>query len=450
MPETALFAWIVGKVSHSSFYKNTIWQYGLQALKYVFPLLLVPYLTRVLGAEEYAVYAYVLSFMGVAQVVAEFGFNLSGAKKVVELKGDIEALSRLVGTITVARVILLSVLFVAVMVISQFIPIMAANLVYVGWAFLATAGRAVLPDFLFQGYEKMGPLTTRYFASKGVQVGLTLLLVRGPEDIVLVAVADVISEVVDIAWSYRAQRRMFGVGISFPTLRESFNELRVSAIYCVSNVSSSLFSGFTTVIIGLALTDARDISYWSLTLTTVTAVQALYAPIANSLYPHMLGNQDFGFARKLALVAAPALAVGTAAYCLLAEQIMGILGGQEYVAGARVMLMVAPVLPISFYSILVGWPVLGAMGRVRELTASTVVAGAFNVIVLLLLYLTGRATLESICLVRWLVEAVLLGTRGFSLAMTVRNGNWKDGWNAVSGYQRDARHDDKEEAADGR
>lgn len=406
---------------HGSFYKNTFWQYGLQLLKYLFPLLLIPYLTRVMGAEGYAVYAYVLSFMGVVQTIADFGFNLSGTKKVAEHRGDVEVLSRLVGAITVARIMLLAGLFVVVMLISRFIPIMAENPVYVAWAFLATAGRAVLPDFLFQGYEKMGPLTTRYFASKGVQVVLTLLMVRGPEDLVFVAVADVLSEIVDVFWSYRAQKRIFGVGISRPTLKESVAELRTSAIYCFSNVSTSILSGFTTLIIGLALTDAKEIAYWSLTLTTVSAVQALYGPISNSLYPHMLGSRDFAFARKLALIAAPALALGTVAYCLLSEQIMAVLGGEEYIAGARVMLMIAPVLPISFYSILVGWPVLGAMGRVRELTASTVLTGFVNVIVLLALYLTGHATLELICLVRWLIEALLLGTRGFSLAMAVRD-----------------------------
>lgn len=167
-------------MKHGTFYKNTLWQYVLQILKYLFPLLLIPYLTRVLGTEGYAVYAYVLSFMGVVQTIADFGFTLSGTKKVVDLRGDTAALSRLVGAITVARLMLLCGLFFCVMVVTRFIPIMAENTVYVIWAFFATAGRTVLPDFIFQGNERMGPLTTRYFASKGVQVALTILLVRGP------------------------------------------------------------------------------------------------------------------------------------------------------------------------------------------------------------------------------------------------------------------------------
>lgn len=408
-------------MKHGTFYKNTLWQYVLQILKYLFPLLLIPYLTRVLGTEGYAVYAYVLSFMGVVQTIADFGFTLSGTKKVVDLRGDTAALSRLVGAITVARLMLLCGLFVCVMVVTRFIPIMAENTVYVIWAFFATAGRTVLPDFIFQGNERMGPLTTRYFASKGVQVALTILLVRGPGDLILVAVADVLSEIVDIAWSYRAQKRMFGVGIARPTFKESFEELRVSAIYCVSNVSSSLFSGFTTVIIGLAITNKTDIAFWSLTLTTVNAVQSLYTPIANSLYPHMIKNRDFGFARKLALVALPALILGTVAYCALSKPIMLVLGGPEYVGGAHVMWMISPIFIFSFYGILIGWPVLGAMGHVKELTVSTLFTGIVNVVSLLALYLTGLITLDVICVVRWGCDALLLLARVFMLWRAARS-----------------------------
>lgn len=408
-------------MKHNTFYKNTLWQYGLQILKYLFPLLLIPYLTRILGTEGYAVYAYVLSFMGVVQTIADFGFTLSGTKKVVDLRGDTAALSRLVGAITVARLMLLCGLFFCVMVVTRFIPIMAENTVYVIWAFFATAGRTVLPDFIFQGNERMGPLTTRYFASKGVQVALTILLVRGPGDLILVAVADVLSEIVDIAWSYHAQKRMFGVGIARPTFKESFEELRVSAIYCVSNVSSSLFSGFTTVIIGLAITSKTDIAFWSLTLTTVNAVQSLYTPIANSLYPHMIKNRDFGFARKLALVALPVLVLGIVAYCALSKPIMLVLGGPEYVGGAHVMWMISPIFIFSFYGILIGWPVLGAMGHVKELTVSTLFTGIDNVVSLLALYLAGLITLDVICVARWGCDALLLLVRVFMLWRAARS-----------------------------
>ena len=399
---------------HASFYKNTLWQYGLQALRYLFPLVLVPYLTRTLGKDGYAVYAYVLSFMGIMQTIADFGFTLSGTKKVVAHREDKMVLSKLMCNITAARLLTLAILLVATLTISQFIPIMTENVAYVMLAFTAVGLRALLPDFLFQGFERMGTLTTRYFSSKGVQVLLTLLLVHSSSDLILVAVADIVGSSIGLAWSFVATKHMFDLGIAKPTVRQSLKELKDSTVYCVSNVSSSLFSGFTTIIIGLTLSNTH-IAFWSLALTTIVAVQSLYIPIANSLYPHMLNSRDFGFARKLALFAVPALAIGTAAYYLLSEQIMRVLGGNEYLGAAHVMRMLAPLLPISFYVMLIGWPVLGAMGRVRTLTLTTLVSGVFSVISMLTLYLSGMLTLDIICIVRCGMEVVLLFTRVVAL-----------------------------------
>lgn len=402
-------------MNHSSFFKNAAWQYGLQILKYLFPLVLIPYLTRVLGTAVYAVYAYVYSFMGVMQTIADFGFTLSGTKKVVDKKDDRVALSRLVGNITAARLMLMGVLLVITLVIASFIPIMAENMLYVVLALVAVGLRALLPDFIFQGFEQMGSLTTRYFASKGGQVFLTLLLVHGSGDLLLVAIADIVGAMIGLVWSFVATKRMFNIGLSVPKLHQSLMELKDSAIYCVSNVSSSLFSGFTTIIIGLALTNRTDIAFWSLTLTTVNAVQALYQPIANSLYPHMLTSRDFDFAKKIAVMALPALIVGTLAYCKLSEPIALVLGGSDYLGAAHVMVMISPVFLFSFYGILLGWPVLGAMGFVKQLTLTTIIAGVFNITAMMALYLTGYATLDNICFVRWMVDAVMAAERAYVL-----------------------------------
>lgn len=408
-------------MSHHSFYKNVFWQYGLQILKYLLPLILIPFLTRVLGTESYAVYAYTLMIMGIMQTIADFGFTLSGTKKITDNSGDKNVMSELVGSITIARLMLISLLTIATLLLACFVPIMQGNVPYVMLSFVAVALRSLLPDFVFQGFEQMRPLTTRYFISKGMTVVLTLLLVHSPADLVLVAFADIAGSAVGLVWSFAAMKKMFGVFISFKSARGSLCELRDSAIYCISNVSSSLLSGFTTLIIGFALTNKTDIAFWSLALTTVNAVQALYTPISNSLYPHMLNSKDFSFAKRLALLAFPALLAGTIAYCLLAEPVIFVFAGEEYLGAAQVMRMLSPVLGFSFYAILIGWPVLGAMGYVKELTATTIFVGILNVIALLVIYAAGIADLSTICTVRWGADALLAASRFTVLWSIVRN-----------------------------
>lgn len=392
--------------NHTSFYKNTLWQYGLQLIKYVMPLLTLPYLTRVLEPQGYAIYAYVISFMTFAQTFVEFGFNLSGTKQVVEAR-DSRALGRVTGSITQARLTLCVLAGIACVIIGAFIPIMCENALYSCLAYIAVCGRALAPDFLFQGKEQMAPITVRYFLSKGTSTVLTFVFVHSMADILWVPVLDIAASAIALAWSFSSARKMFGLEIEWVAPRVFLKELARSGYYCLSNMSSTAFSGFTTLLIGIAIKDPAQISYWSLSMTAIGAVQSLYSPIINSLYPHMVAQGDFGFAKQLALISVPFVCGGTVLFFVLSEFLMLVLGGAEYLPGAYVLRLVTPVLVFSFYGMFFGWPVLGAVGRVKELTATTLVSSLASIVVLVAVTAAGIASVAVFAVVRSLTEAFM-------------------------------------------
>lgn len=186
-------------------------------------------------------------------------------------------------------------------------------------------------------------------------------------------------------------------------------------------MAASVFSGFTTLLIGVVITNASAVAYWSLAMTSLAAVQSLYSPITNSLYPHMVNNSDYRFARKLAIIALPIVLVGTGSFALFADTIMLILGGEEYLAGSEVLVWVSPVLFFSFFAVLFGWPISGAYGKVSEVTRSTVVSGVFCIATLLIVSISGYATLQVICAIRCITEALLFGMR-FWYALPILRG----------------------------
>lgn len=405
---------------HASFYKNTAWQYGLQVVKYLFPLITLPYLTRVLEPEGYAFYAYVVSFMTFAQVFVDFGFNLSGTKRIAKAHTVGEE-NRVVGAVTEARLMLCLVAGAVVMAIAAFLPLTCGNLPYVFLAFAAVCGKGLVPDFLFQGHEDMGPITTRFLVSKSISTVLTFVLVHSMDDIMWVPVLDILSNGIALAWSFAAAKRRFGTAIARVPLREALAELRTSGLYCFSNMAASVFSGFTTLLIGAVVTDAAQVAYWSLAMTAVSAVQSLYSPIVNSLYPHMVNTGDYRFARKLSLLALPAVLAGTAAFCLLSGFVMLVLGGERYLGGSWVLVWVSPLLVFSFFGMLFGWPVLGAVGKVAEVTRSTVASALFCIAALLVASFAGVAELHVVCIIRCATEALLFGIR-FYYALPVLRG----------------------------
>ncbi|MBT1175736.1 oligosaccharide flippase family protein [Bifidobacterium sp. LC6] len=405
---------------HMGFFRNAIWQYGLQLVKYLLPLVTLPYLTRVLEPQGYAVYAYVLSYMSFAQVIIDFGFNLSGTKEIATAR-DIRECNRIIGSITQARLLLCVLTGIGCVIIGLFIPIIRENFAYMLLSFVAVCGRALAPDFLFQGKEQMGPITTRYLASKGVSTLLTFVVVHSVADLLWIPVLDIAASIIALVWSFNAGRRLFHTGIEWVDAKTCFKELAISGYYCFSNVASTSFNGLATLIIGAVLVDKAQISYWSLAMTVVAAVQALYMPVVNSLYPHMVNTRDWHFAKKLAIISMPAVVLLSIFICIFSGPIIQILGGDAYNEGTIVIVFVAPVLLFSYYSLLLGWPILGALGRVKELTMTTVISGVINIA---LLGILAGARVESVlafAVIRSLAELTLCGLR-FIECMKARNG----------------------------
>ncbi len=399
------------RVGHASFYGNMAWQYGLQVAKYAFPLITLPYLTRVLEPEGYAVYAYVVAFMNFVQIIIEFGFNLSGTKQVVDCKGDPVRIGEVVGAVTQARLVLSLSMLAMVLIASGAISTMREHIFFVVLYYVAIVLKGLLPDFVFRGMERMGPLTTRYFVSRGAATVLTFMLVRSESDLVVIALLEIVSNLLALAWSVWSMKKVFGIGFSRVPMRDCLRNLKASAVFCFSNTSAIAFNGLPTLFIGLCVADQVQVAYWSLSMTAISAVQSLYSPIINSLYPHMLVKNDWGFVKKLAIIALPCVLAGTVAFACLSQMIMLVLGGEAYLEGAPVLLLASPVLFFSFFDMVFGWPVLGVLGKVEELTSTTVISAALFAGALVFMVVAGRFQVLCVAMIRTLAEAVLCALR---------------------------------------
>lgn len=412
-------------MNHRKFYLNIVWQYVLQAVKYLFPLLTLPYLTRVLEPEGYAIYAYIISFMSFVQTFIDFGFNLSGTKDVAKAS-DQNELSEILGSVTQARLFLSVLAGIACLLLGAGIPLIRDNALYAILAYVAVCGRALAPDFLFQGKERMSPITLRYFLSKGLSTVLTFVVVRKPGDLIWVPVLDIIASTIALLWSLASAKRLFGSKLQLVPYARVVKDLRTSAYYCLSNMSSIVFSGFTTLLIGVVIVNQEQISYWSLAFTAISAVQSLYNPIINSLYPHMVSQGDYRFAKQLALISIPFVAGGTLLFVALSDWIVMLLGGELYLPGAYVLRLLSPVLLFSFYGMLFGWPVLGSLGKVKELTTTTVLSALTNIVLLLLLSIAGYASIGSFAIVRSFTELLMCVLRTTACRRALRLTSKKD------------------------
>lgn len=390
---------------------NIAAQYVLQAAKYLIPLITLPYLARVLGDDGYGTRSYVLSVMTIAATVLDFGFMTSATKSISKVRENNDAASSIVGAVLEAKVILVLAVGTALVPISAAIPLLSENRVYVAIAYTACAINSLVPDYVFMGYERMSTITVRYVACKTIGLVLTFVFVRSSSDLLLVPTIDVVSSVMAVVWTYVGMARQFGVGIRLPSLGQGITEFKRSSEVFVANFSTTLFNSYTTLVIGIVFS-ATEVAYWSLASTVVSSVQSLYSPIFNSLYVYMISQFDLEHYKRIATKGVLTAIAITVAVAVFSCPIMWLLGGENYLDGAEVIAITSPVIALSFCTIGLGWPLLGAFGFENEVMKSSLIAGIFTLVAVSGTALLGVQAIEAYAIVRCTSEAVLAVVRG--------------------------------------
>jgi PST family polysaccharide transporter len=82
--------------------------YLLQIANYIIPLVLLPYLTRVLEPERFGLVSFAQGLMFLFALLVNYGFSLSGTRAVALARADPERFSRVAADIWGAKLALLA------------------------------------------------------------------------------------------------------------------------------------------------------------------------------------------------------------------------------------------------------------------------------------------------------------------------------------------------------
>ena len=389
---------------------NTFMLYIMSFVKLVLPLVTMPYLTRVLSEESYGLMSYVRSYMTYIQLFVDFGFILSSVKDIVKAGDDKKKIGTIAGNTFVAKSILCVVAAVVMFVICLAVETLRINWFYVLLSFLSVATTILLADFLFRGIEKMQYITITFLITRSISTVLTFVLVKGDSTMAWIPVLEIIAHIISTFISLVILKKL-DIRIQIGSLKDCLKMIKDSFSYFLSNIATTAFSALNTLIIGVYITDMVLVAHWSLCLSIITAIQGLYAPICNGVYPHMIKAKSLKFIHRVLMVIMPVVLVGCIFSFVIAEQALLLVGGEKYVVATPLLRCMIPILFFSFPAQLYGWPTLGAIGKVKETTMSTVIASVAQILGLVILIATGLLNLISMAIVRFSTEALMMVVR---------------------------------------
>lgn len=395
------------KISKSA--SNISLLYIMNIAQMILPLVTLPYLARIFSISNYGAISYVKSIMVYANLIMQFGFLLSGTREIVEARGDLEKIGRIVGKITQAKLLLSLIAFIVLLILIISIPLLRHYPLFTILTFCPLFLDTFIFEYLFRGLEKMNVVTTRYLISKGLAVVLTFVFIKNNSDLNILPVLDILGSLVAVIW-VNFEIRKLKIKITFDNRKNVLAALRESSIYFISDMSGTAFNALNTVCVGIFLS-TRDVAFWGLIMQFVGAVQSLYYPVSDGIYPEMVKNHSIKLFSKILLIFTPLIIIGCAIVYFGASLIMFIVGGSKYTGAAYLLRVSVPLLFVLFYSILCGWPLLGAINKNKEVTFTTILGAIFQILGLIILILTHNFTLITILVLRTLSEAVILFSR---------------------------------------
>lgn len=378
--------------------KNTTALYAMNMVKLILPLVTLPYLTRVLTKDCYGTVSYVKAIMQYVQIVVDFGFLLSATKDIVNAKNNKDSIAKIIGDTLLAKVILVLISFALLMIFTCFMPLLKHNIIFTILSFGTVAMTIFLMDFLFRGLEEMQVITIRYVVMRGLATVLTFTFVKSDKDILWIPLLDIIGSAVAIAlvW-YEIRKRNFY--LYFTSLKDALLKLKESGVYFLSNMATTTFTALNTLIIGMSL-KVTDVANWSVCMQMVSAVQSMYSPITDGIYPHMVKTKDLRLVRKIERRFMVIVTAGCLFTFFFAKYALLILGGEKYLDAVPLLRAFIPLLFVSFPAMLYGWPTLGAINKVKETTITTIITAILQILGIFLLFMFREFNVVNLALLR--------------------------------------------------
>ncbi len=157
----------------------------LQVLRYLIPIIVLPYVTPIIGLEHFGEIAIANSFTLIVQVFVNYSFGFMGARDIARYRDDKDKVSEIVSTTVFSYVLLYFIMILLstslIFVIPRFRiiwPVIAISLV-------VPLVSALVCEWFFQGIEQMQNITIVNVLSRVVFIILVFVFIKKKEDYLL-------------------------------------------------------------------------------------------------------------------------------------------------------------------------------------------------------------------------------------------------------------------------
>ncbi len=267
--------------------KNAFSLSALQMLNYILPIIILPYLVRIIGAGKFGLIAFAQALAQYFSILVDYSFNITATREISLCQKQKPRVNAIFSAVTVIKFILTLISLLIFLLIVNFVPRFRSDyLVYI-LSFGVVIANALFPYWFFSGIEKM-----KYISNLNIIAGIIyalgiFILVKGPQDYLFIPFLNAVIFIAMGITGLLIALIKFRIVFIFPGFRELIQEVKSGWSIFASNISINAYTISRVFAVGL-LTNNVLTGYYSIAERIANIIQVFpMHSFTQALYPRL-------------------------------------------------------------------------------------------------------------------------------------------------------------------
>lgn len=264
---------------------------ALQVISYVFPILTMPYLARVIGVHGFGAIAFAFAVINYFSTLTDWGFRYTAVREISIHREDRKYVSEIFSRVLICKLLLMLLSALVLYLLILIIPIFQSNSAILWATFAMIPGYILFPDWFFQAMEEMKYITIMNIAARTIFTVLVFCVIKNESDYVIEPLLQACGYIVSGIIAFIYAIRHFHIRLSLQKLSSAFSMLKKGGNMFLSQFFPTLYNNMSIIILeSVSGTKANGI--FSAGNKFISIVDQISQALSRAFYPFLARRMD--------------------------------------------------------------------------------------------------------------------------------------------------------------
>jgi len=260
---------------------------GLQVITYILPVIILPYLFRVLGPDKFGLICFAQAFVQYFMIVTDYGFSVSATKSISLHIEDKKKICEIVSAVMTIKLILGFISLIVLSIVILLVPKFKHDWMIYALSFGAVIGNILFPTWFFQGSESMKYTAKLNIIGEFIYAFGIFLLIHSPNDFLMVPTITSLSMLLTGFMGQYILFSRFHMTFQLPTWKDLRRELSAGWNVFISVVAINTYTTTRIFAVGL-LTNNSLTGFYSIAEKIANTVQTFpLSSFTQAIFPRL-------------------------------------------------------------------------------------------------------------------------------------------------------------------